>query len=58
MFWCSPKIEDWLSMAFSAKAWTLLWLVALAVPSYFALLWLFGVRIKQLKRQTIAETKS
>lgn len=58
MYWCSPAIQGWLSMAFAAKAWTLFWLVALAVPSYFALLWLFGVRINQLKRQTIAETKS
>lgn len=58
MFWCSPNIAGWLNMPFAAKAWTLLWLVAMAVPVYFGLLWLFGVRISQLKRQTIAETKS
>ncbi len=58
MFWCSPNLTGWLNMAFAAKAWTLLWLVAMAVPVYFGLLWLFGVRISQLKRQTIAETKS
>jgi putative peptidoglycan lipid II flippase len=54
----SPVMSQWQQMSFAAKSKQLGFLLMLAVPSYFALLWLFGVRIKQLKRQTIAETKS
>jgi putative peptidoglycan lipid II flippase len=58
LWWVSPDISQWQQMAFSAKAKQLTLLVLMAAPAYFALLWLFGVRINQLKRQTIAETKS
>jgi len=58
LWWVSPAISEWQQMPFSAKAQQLTLLVVIAAPAYFALLWLFGVRINQLKRQTIAETKS
>lgn len=58
LWWLSPAISQWQQMAFSAKAQQLTFLVIVAVPAYFALLWLFGIRLNQLKRQTIAETKS
>jgi putative peptidoglycan lipid II flippase len=58
LWWFSPAISEWQQMAFSAQAKQLTLLVVIAVPAYFAMLWLFGVRINQLKRQTIAETKS
>ncbi len=58
LWWVSPSIADWQQMKFAAQAQQLTLLVIIAAPSYFALLWLFGVRINQLKRQTIAETKS
>ena len=58
LWWVSPAISQWQQMAFSAKAQQLGLLVMIAIPAYFVLLWLFGVRINQLKRQTIAETKS
>jgi len=58
MWYFSPAIAIWQQLPFAAKAQQLGLQLLLAVPLYFALLWLFGVRIKQLKRQTIAETKS
>lgn len=58
LWWVSPAISQWQQMAFSAKAQQLTLLVGVAVPAYFGLLWLFGIRLNQLKRQTIAETKS
>jgi putative peptidoglycan lipid II flippase len=56
--WFSPQITQWQQMPFASQAWQLVMLLVIAIPVYFALLWLFGVRINQLKRQTIAETKS
>ena len=58
LWWVSPAISQWQQMAFSAKAQQLTLMVMIAVPAYFGLLWLFGIRLNQLKRQTIAETKS
>lgn len=58
LWWFSPTISVWQQMSFSAQAKQLTLLVVIAVPAYFGMLWLFGVRINQLKRQTIAETKS
>lgn len=57
MWYFSPHILQWQQMPFTAKAQQLGLQVLLAVPAYFGLLWVFGVRIKHLKRQTIAETK-
>ncbi len=58
IWWYSPDIAQWQQMKFSSQAKQLVILLGIAVPVYFALLWLFGVRINQLKRQTVAETKS
>ncbi len=58
MWYFSPSIAVWQQLSLSDQAQQLGLQLLGAVPLYFGLLWLFGVRIKQLKRQTIAETKS
>ena len=56
IYWLLPPISAFASMAFSQRGLWLAGLFAAAVPTYFALLWLFGVRISDIKRHTVAES--
>ncbi len=56
IYWLLPSMSAFTSMAFADRGLWLAGLFAAAVPAYFAMLWLFGVRISDIKRQTVAES--
>ncbi len=56
IYWLLPPISAFASMAFSQRGLWLAGVFAAAVPAYFALLWLFGVRISDIKRHTVVES--
>ena len=56
ILWLLPSTQQFVSMTFSQRALWLGYVFAAAVPGYFALLWLFGVRIRDIKRHTVAES--
>lgn len=56
IYWLLPSMSAFTSMAFADRGLCLAGLFAAAVPAYFAMLWLFGVRISDIKRHTVAES--
>ncbi|MEO3679311.1 murein biosynthesis integral membrane protein MurJ [Rheinheimera sp. FR7-31] len=57
LYWQTPGLEAWVQLAFSEQVWRLSLLCLLAVLGYFALLWLFGVRLAHFKANSVAESK-
>ncbi len=52
-----PDVASLRQSHFAGRAEVVGLLVLAAVPVYFVALWLFGVRVRDLKRQTIAESQ-
>lgn len=58
LYWLTPTLQSWVAQSFWQQTMHLSLLCLLAVGSYFALLWMMGVRLAHFKANSVAESKS
>ncbi|WP_213996718.1 murein biosynthesis integral membrane protein MurJ [Arsukibacterium sp.] len=56
LYWLSPAFTVWLALDFWTQVIRLALLCVLGIVSYFAMLWLLGVRLSDFRVQTVAES--
>lgn len=57
IFYVMPDLVGWIALGLSGQVLHLLAYFAFAIVAYFVLLFVFGVRLSDFKRQTNAESK-